>query len=211
MKNAKKHTPISWGTIIFWFVLFYPIAILLLVLRFIKEKDKYISNGKALKIISILIGSPSLLLFYLWLIGEWTYEDGTAISFGMFLFVCAFFVVPAMLLFKKGQQYITRGQIYDHYLGQLRQYQSIDINQLSAEIKVPYSRTCSDLQYMIDSGYIPNACIDHYTSRLVLIKPKYSDYLPNSRIVTCPHCCGNNTVRGEKHIICDYCDSPFEI
>lgn len=197
----KKTT--SWAAIIVGLVFFLPVGIYLLAKKVTEEKDSYQQNGKALTILALVLFCMIPIYFIFAFTGELRYEDGTP-AYGAAFMMAIILGVGGIFSLTKGNQYIQRGQKYDQYISQLSPQHPVELRELASELKLPINTVISDLQCMIDTGYIPNAYIDHIRMRLA---PKPVRHFTTQ--VICSACGGTNQVEPGKSAACEYCNTAL--
>lgn len=200
VSNTKKTT--SWVWIIFWFVLFWPIGLFLLLRKISADRSVTLKDGQTVAIISyILIG-----LGVIYLAGD----------------------MPLLAIFLIGAgiwvNYISRkmkltGERYKKYIVLIVNQSQTSIDNIASIVGLPYEAVMQDLQKMIDAGYFDNAHIDIGKREIVLVQamPQQTSQIfvaqtqeqVQERLVTCESCGANNRILGQIGK-CEYCDSLLQ-
>lgn len=210
-ENDKISILYSWPVIVLVICFFWPVGIFLIIKRVSIDKKVALSVGK---ILSIAGGfSYGLAIIYLLACVSEGYDSG---DFGIIVFLgLAGFALCKVAKKLKKEAENTKQYLAIIINGNIRQLENI-----AATTGKSYEVVRTDIQKMIQKGYLKNAYIDEGTREVVLPKKETVENVTatNSRapenpvqtkIVTC-YCCGANNsivgVRGE----CEYCGSPLE-
>lgn len=197
----KKTT--SWVAIIVGLILFFPIGIYLLFKKVTEENGSYQQNGNVLIIIALALFCMIPIIAIFAYTGELQYADGTP-AYGAALVISMLLGAGGISSIAVGIYYIQRGQKYDQYISKLSPQHPVELRELASELKLPINTVISDLQCMIDTGYIPNAYIDHIRMRLAT-KP----VICFTTQVICSACGGTNQVEPGKPAACEYCNTAL--
>lgn len=202
-KSKQKST--SWGWIIFWFVIFWPVGIFLLLKKLNSDKTATLEKGKTVTIISyVLIGFG--VIYFLMAITE---------DIGM--------MMPA-LLFGGGGVWVNQiarkmkrsGERYKKYINLIVNHSQTNIDYIASTLELPYETVTQDLHKMIDLGYFADAYINSANREIILPQagePQPSQQTPDIQkqvsIITCNRCGAHNKVF-EQFNECEYCNSPLQ-
>ena len=213
MSNNKIGGIYSWPVIILALIGFWPLGLFLIIKRTSVDKKAAMACGKLIKVLGIASCSVATIGFLV-CVGDGF--DSTDV--GMIIFFAS---AGAALL------YLAKKIKKD--ADSVKQYLSIIVNggerQLDSIVAVtgkPYSIVKSDIQKMIDKGFLKNAYINENTREIVLtdnLSAKVNinsqaqsfatDTIVETKIVVC-HCCGaNNTVSGTLGE-CEYCGTSLK-
>jgi hypothetical protein len=195
----------SWGWIIFWFIIFWPIGIFFLFRKLNRDKTATLKNSKTISIISYVLMGMGII----YLIMAFTNDSG--------IFIAA-------LLFGGGGLWLNRvakkmkknGDKYKKYISLVINQSMTQIDNIASIVGVSYDVAKVDLQKMIDTGYFIGAFINEGSREIVLAKhaeatmfqPKEVKTL--SRVVGCKSCGANNSVVIGQIKECEYCGSLVE-
>ncbi|MCL2391806.1 MAG: hypothetical protein FWC66_04250 [Oscillospiraceae bacterium] len=206
----KEKKPTSWGWIIFWFIIFWPVGLVLLIKRLSVDKSAAIKNNKAISIVSYVlmgIGAIYLIMAIAGESGMWA----AAIIFGG----------GGILVNRYARKAKLTGERYKNYIGLIVNHNQTSIDNIAAATNVPYDTVVKDLQKMITMGYFVGAHIDIAQREIVLARhePMPHPTMPFSanqgqaqmqeRVVVCSSCGANNRVVGFVGE-CEYCGSPLQ-
>ena len=197
----------SWGVIGLALLLFWPVGLVLLVLRFNHSKSTA-AFGKTQK---ILFNIAAGFLFFMAL-GMFTSDE----AFLGILFLVGGF---AVLHYKKKTAKQSE---------RIRQYINMIVNQgiesldtIAAMSNVSYDVVVDDLNKMISQGILSNAVIDQMSRTIVLSKARVAEqpqmvYVNNTSseplqmvTVTCPGCGAKMPLAKGTVCNCEYCDTPI--
>lgn len=198
----KKKTS-SWTSISVWLCFFFPVGICLLVKKVAAEKDRYVQNGKSLKILAIVLFCLIPVYIIMAVTGELEFNEGTN-SIGTMIIMLLSFAVCGAFSFYKGNQFIVRGTRYTECRAQLTVQQAIDIDPIAIELRIPFDTVAADLQGLVDVGYLQNVHVNLIDRKVVTNRP-----VRPTRTVTCPHCGGKSDIEVGTAAKCEYCDSPL--
>ena len=203
--GTKKGT--SWGWIVFWFILFWPVGVFLLFKKLTVDKSATMKGGKVLSIVSfILMGMGAI-----YLIMAFT-EDSSMIA------AAIVFGAPGVWLFFKARKTKATGERYKKYISIVINQSQTSIDNIASAVGVTYEVATKDLQKMIDTGYFTGAYIDVTQREIVLAKTAPQQVsapsMPSAvqvqeRVVACGSCGANNRVTGQIGE-CEYCGSHLQ-
>lgn len=205
MSNNKT---MSWGWIIFWFVIFWPVGIFFLFKKLNGDKTATLKNSKTVAIISyVLIGMGVIYLIM-------TFTEDSSIFAAALLFGGGGVLVNIVARNMK-----KNGEKYKQYIGLIINQQLTQIDNIAASVGVGYDVAKTDLQKMIDLGYFVGAYINDGSREIILAKPVATNASEQfttgtgaqTRVVTCKSCGANNTAIVGQVKECEYCGSPIEI
>ena len=209
----------SWGIIALWFVLFFPVAVVLTVKKMSGEKLSYIQNGKALRIIGYILLGFAALYLVLALTGNLKTEDGSSIVGGVIVAEAVFGGGGALCVFY-GTAYIRRGKKYKRYISVINTSNDLIIDNIASQIPTTYDKAVRDIQSMLDDGFFMNARLD--LGQRELIMPRRSanrgaagpdrtcvSAPKQTFCVKCKNCGATNTVVSGERNECKYCGSPL--
>jgi len=204
MTNTTKK-PTSWGWIIFWLILFWPIGLFLLVKKIAVDKTATINSGKGITIASyILIGFGVIYIIM-------------AFNDPEMLLAAFLFGGGGILLNWFARKLKRTGERYKKYITMVVNQNQTSIDNIASVVGISYDVVIKDLQKMIDSGYFVGAYIDISQREIVLAKSSDEQITPSSaslsvpqqeRVVICKSCGANNRVLSQVGE-CDYCGSPL--
>ncbi|MCL2426472.1 MAG: hypothetical protein FWD05_09065 [Oscillospiraceae bacterium] len=199
--TTRKQT--SWGWIIFWFIIFWPVGLILLIKRQSSDRSATLRSNRGVFIASyILMGLGAIYLM-----------TG---------------IVPAFLLFGGGGVVIflyarkskKKGEHYKAYIAMIVNQNQTSIDAIAAAAGVSYDVAVSEIQEMINAGYIPNAYVDVAQRRVVLANavPQWEAPMPvqvNSAaaqmaVVVCTGCSANNRIIIGQSAECEYCGTLLQ-
>jgi len=206
MKKSKGKT-MSWGWVIFWLIIFWPVGIFLLIRKIYGEKATTLEKGKMKITISyVLIG-----IGVIYLLMTFT-EDRSDMIIAAILFGGG-----GAWLNHSGRKMKLIGERYNNYSAIILNQYQVSIDYIASAIGLPYETVEQDLQKMISFGYFSDAYIDVADKSIVLHKSEESQFAEQEssvtipvQVITCDSCCANNKVTGQFGE-CEYCGSPLWI
>lgn len=207
MSVEKKQT--SWGWIVFWCILFWPVGIYLLVRRLGSDRTAVLKNSGTVRIISIVL----VVLGVLSMFSAFS-SSGTI---GTFFYGVLLFVLPGVLLYRKSQSMKYEGEKFQKYIAIVINQGEKSIEKISLAVGVSKQEAQEDLQKMIDHGYFQNTYIDAAASEIILPDRKNRDLVAyeqekqkNYRAVTCQSCGAQEKIAEGQTRKCEYCGSLLQ-
>ncbi|MCL2146339.1 MAG: hypothetical protein FWH52_00905 [Synergistaceae bacterium] len=204
VNNTKKST--SWGWIVFWFILFWPVGVYLLIKKLSVDKSAMMKSSKTLFIVSyILMGIGAIYLIMAFA------EDPNMIT------AAIVFGSPGVWLFFKAKKTKVTGERYKKYIALVVNQKQTSIDSIAPAAGVSYEVAVKDLQKMIDTGYFFGAYIDA-TQRVIVLANTTSQQISQAayttqvqeKVATCGSCGANNRVIVGQVAECEYCASPLQ-
>jgi hypothetical protein len=206
-----KNKGMSWGWIIFWLLVFWPVGLYLVINKM--SVDKSAMMGGKTKTLSI-IGWVLVIFGVLALFGA-LMEPSDLDSTGMFL-VVGFIAGGALLLLKTSKIKKTAVK-YKKYIDLIINLDNRSIDNIASATGLSYDVILIDLQRMIDDGYLKDAFL-HQSNREIVFKKhehvaetqtsKYEQEMTQS--VRCPGCGANSVVKVGRVTECEYCGTPIQ-
>jgi hypothetical protein len=213
MTNTGRKTT-SWGWIIFWLILFWPIGLLLLVKKLAIDKSATLKSGKGITVASyILMGLGAIYIMM-------------AFSNPEMLAAAVLFGGGGVLMNWFARKTKHTGERYKKYIAMIVNQNETSIDNIASATNVPYDVVMKDLQKMIDSGYFTGAYIDMSQREIILaravqpvqtIQPVQQQvYLSpafayvQEAVVACGSCGARSRVTVGRISECEYCGSPLQ-
>ena len=212
MNDKKFSTLYSWPVIIIALCVFWPVGLFLALRRFSIDKTAMMkTSGKGLKILGIVL----IVLGIFGIIGS---LDPLSVA-NIIIFL--FFIGGGLVLINKSKKIQAEGDTVKRYLAIIVNNNIKQLDDIAATMGKQYDVVRSDVQKMIDKGFLKNAYINEATREIVL--PSAAPVSVNvaqptagaapvaiqTRIVSCPCCGANNTVSGDIGE-CEYCGTPLK-
>lgn len=194
----------SWGWVIFWCVIFWPVGIFFLFKKLSSDKAATLQSSKKVSIISYV-------LLFIGIVGLFSKSSDGSSSAG----VAVLFIAGGIWLLIIARNMKINGVKYKKYINLVINQHVTDIDNIAASMGVTYTVASRDLQKMIDSGYFTGGFINVNTREIVLLNSnEVSSTQTNpsqaqTRVVACKSCGANNTVVAGKNNVCEYCGSPL--
>lgn len=190
MKTKK-----SWGWIIFWIIVFWPIGIYLLFKRLGNDRSALMSeNSNILTISGIILALFAVLGFF-----------GNLTHFGTALFSLILYGAGAYFVLQKANTTKRKAAKYKSYLNLIVNQQITDSNQIANQLGISPSTVDRDIHEMIAAGYLPQ----NYNVPLAPEVKSHEDIIQQERIVKCPACGANNKGIVGKIAECEYCGTQI--
>ena len=205
----KKGT--SWGWIIFWLVIFWPVGLFLVVKKFASDKSA-IMSGKTgvLSVVGwILAGFGGICVLA---------ADGDS----SMVIVGLLFIAGGVMLLRKASTIKKTAVRYKRYIDIVVNQNVRSIDNLVSAMGLSYDVVSQDIQKMIDIGYLKDAYIHQGNREIVLMQQEtvpatYEQPVvagqvqaaPQTTAARCPGCGANNIVAIGRVSECDYCGTPI--
>jgi hypothetical protein len=209
MATTKKKTR-SWGWVIFWFILFWPVGLILLFKKINSDKATMFKDGNKVTIMSFVLMGLGALIFMAILGG----------SADTYTFLWAFALIGGgVWVFFVGRKMKADGERYKKYIALVANQNQTSIDNIAPAVGVSYEVAAKDLQKMIDLDYFHGAYIDMAQREIVLAKtaPHQVAQMASTtqaqvqeKIATCGSCGANNRVTVGQIAECEYCGSPLQ-
>ncbi len=213
-ENGKISGLYSWPVIILALIIFWPVGLFLIIRRFTIDKRSAVSAGsKGLKVLGVILTTFGVLGF-IGCISDPASFSGAVVSL--------FFIAGGVALLRKAKKLRKEAESIKQYLAIVVNGNVHQLDSISATIGKPYDVVKSEIQKMIQNGYLKNAYINEATREIVFptaasaANPAYTAPTRNvtpvqtqGKIVACPCCGANNTIYGATGE-CEYCGSPIK-
>jgi len=205
--SVRKQT--SWGWIIFWFVVFWPVGLFMLIRRQRTDKQATLKCNKGVFITSYILMGLGAIYFFMAVTSQ------PDMFFAFFVFGGGGVVV---YLFARKTK--IKGDHFRKYIAMIVNSNQRSIDAIASAAGVPYNVAVNELQSMINSGYFGSAYIDVSQRQIVIPQPIHpqgyqtaavpSPVQPQSMVISCPGCGANARVFLGQWVACEYCDSPLQ-
>ena len=210
-------TKSGWAGTIIWLILFWPVGLFRLFKKFNDKATLMGGKTKALTVTAwVLIAFSAFCL---------------VISFGADIFAEAWFICLAffawiaggILILLKVEKSKKKAEQYRKYLNVIVNSGERSIDNIASAMSVTYEAARSDIQAMIDDGFLKGACIHEGKREVVLrqdapiAQPVYATQSstavetapPQIKTVRCSGCGANNVVTDGCVTECEYCGTPL--
>jgi hypothetical protein len=204
----KKGT--SWGWIIFWLIIFWPVGLILVIKKLATDKAALMSGktGALLVIgwILVIIGGIAFLA----LISE---PNNGGPTFFMLLILAG-----GIALLSKASKTKKTARKYKKYIDIAVNQNVRSIDNIASAVGLSYAVVSKDLQNMINIGYLKDAYIHQGNREIVLKQREYAVYAqpsvagqaaPQTVAARCPGCGANNVVTVGSVAECEYCGNAI--
>ena len=211
MNDNKLSFLYSWPAIIIAFFVFWPVGLFLLFKRVANDKKTAMGAAKLIR----GIGIASCVFAAIGFLASFSDDFGSA------LIVVLIFGGAGVALISLAKKMKTEAENVKKYLAIIVNGNERMLDNIASAIGKDYATVRSDVQKLIDKGYLKNAYINENAREVVLpVKaapaPVYTAATPNApaapvqvRVVTCPCCGANNTIAGAVGE-CEYCGAPLK-
>lgn len=202
MGHKKK---LSWGWIIFWIVVFWPVGLYLAIKRMSLRP-------KAITIAFIawsLIGTAGLLLLV-------EFSAGVDAAETTFILIMG---ISGILLLRKSFSIKKDAVRYERYIDIINGG-VLDIDSIASTVALPYNVVIKDLHKMLELEYLEYAYIDNGNRKIVfgqqILDPHFIHNTPSNQAheetksVRCPGCGAHNVITVGKVTECEYCGTPID-
>ena len=215
-KNNNMGCLYSWPTIILMLICFWPLGLYLIFKRVSMDKTALIkTGGKALSTLGGILVAFGLIMVI----------AGIASGEVSMVIVFLFFVAGGVALLLKANKTKQEAESVKRYLSIIINGGERELDAIAAVTGKQYEIVRTDIQNMIDKGFLRNGYINEGDRTLVLAsKPTVkvntqtsaratvsatTTAAPQPRVVSCPCCGANNTIMGNLGE-CEYCGSPLK-
>lgn len=217
--TAQKKKQTSWGVIILFLVIFFPVGIFLIYTKITGDKEGELKNSKVLKNLGWVCVTFAVIYLIMIITGDVKTEDGTS-AIGPLIVAFLFFGGGGVFMLHTSKKIRSKAEKVRKYIAIIMNNNQTSIDNIAAAVPICYEKAMIDLQKMIDDGYFENAYIDVSKREIVLPKKKNAQNCesPNVKndcnvneskikIVVCKNCSANNKVVEGQICECEYCGS----
>jgi len=191
----------SWGIVVFFLFIFWPIGLILLFKKLATDKSAAIRCGKSLTRISYVMIGIGLICLVTMISGSTGMAGPTVIFLGGGIWVN-----------RIAKRTTITGERYKKYISLIVNQGQTSIDSIAAVVGVPYTVAVTDLQKMISSGFFTGAFIDVVNRKIILAavpqaNPMAMAVAPQVIVAACGSCGANNRVITGQLAECEYCGS----
>lgn len=198
----KQQTPwyYSWPAIIVAFIFFWPLGIILLIMKNKSSKNS-IFVGSSNKKIYIILG---VVLIIIGLSGF-----GTSISMGLFM------ILGGVALILYAGQMAKRANRNKQYIDMIVNQNIISLDTIASKNNISYDTVLKEVKQLITLGVLKGAKIDEIRHTITMIQSvktpigTQDSQAPKYITVTCPGCGAKMSIQQGTTISCEYCDTPI--
>jgi hypothetical protein len=213
--NTKKS--ITWGWIVFWLILFWPVGIFLLFKKQSTDKSATLKNTKTLIIVSYILIFMGILYPLMAFTGNLEVTDDSMDPVSAGIFMVVLFGGGGVLLNIKARKMKITGDRYRKYIALVVNQNQTSISNIASAVGVSYEVAENDLQKMIDDDYFHGAYINVAQREIILAQaaPQRDLQTVNAtrvqeKITTCGGCGANNRVTIGRIVECEYCGTLLQ-
>lgn len=203
---------LKWPAIIILTILFWPLGIVLLIIRIAKDRRTRMAVGKTLKISAYCVFAFGIIVFL-----SLSEQEDKAFAVGMGIFL----IILAVILWFIGNKLVKESKLFKEYLNLIVNQRIFSMQQIATITNRDVALVKNDLQKMIDKGFLPDAYINltDYTIVVPILQMQYQPQnqprvqevshqeTAQARVVTCPSCGANNTIVPGQTVECEFCGS----
>ena len=221
--NGKLNGIYSWPAIFIALCIFWPVGVYLIIKRVSLDKQTAMGAGKIIGGIGTASYAIAILGFIVCAGSGFESSDVTAM---MFFGIAGYVLKRLSKKIKKDAEEVRK------YLAIIVNGKQTNLDVIASSIGKNYEITKSDVQELINKGYLKNAYIDE-SSRMVVMANNTVNINTNTnanalnmgsvvsntsglgtqnlapRVVTCK-CCGANNMLSGTMGECEYCGSPIK-
>ena len=208
---ASKGT--SWGWIIFWLIIFWPVGLYLDIKKMSVDKSAMMSG----KTSSVSINGWILVVFgVIGLLGVLT-DPSDIDAAGVFIGFAL--IAGGVLLLLKTSKIKKTAIKYKNYIDIVINHEDRSIDNISSSLGLSYDIVLKELQNMIEIGYLRDAYIHHSNREIVFKKHEPAVQAQssmsaqgefNTTAVQCPGCGANNVIVVGRVTECEFCGTPIK-
>lgn len=206
--NQQQPWYYSWPVIIIAFILFWPLGIVLLIMKG-KSSKQSIFVGSSDKKFYIVIGVILILL------GLTNIKDSALV--GLFM------IIGGIALILYAEQMAKRANRNKKYIDMIVNQRITSLDTIASTNNISYDNVQKEIRQLITLGVLKDAQIDEMHHSITLAQPSVSQSpvqgiqqknpddsaAAGTVVVTCPGCGAKVSVRAGQTISCEYCDTPI--
>ncbi len=203
------------GWVVFaWFILFFPVGIYFLHRRLTEDRTESLRNSKIVNVLGwILVSMGALYIILLF-----TADNDRESIISALIILGGIFIIPGLRVLYGAKKMKQKGMRYNRYYHIINGRIS-SIAEIARSAAVPPKIALTEIQDMIDCGFIPGAYID--LNRLEIILPGSRSNIrqvilnqanqkeKRKKAINCPNCGANGVVTEGTATECEYCGTPL--
>ena len=198
--ETNKKVYLSWGAIILAMIVFWPVGLILLYLKYNENKKVFFNfKGK----IKLIIG---ICLILFGVIGFFTEIEKKSEDIIIGIILGIFFISIGAYIFKKGMENIKEGKIYEKIVYMVEFLKVENVKEIAKELQIDVDTAKYYLSKTIKLGLCDKDII--YEDGKIINKKRIieeNERIRKQRAVKC-NCCGGITrVMKDEYGTCDYC------
>lgn len=222
-ENGQIKIIYSWPVIFLLLYFFWPVGVFLLYKRVQFDRKAALSIGKVINILGIGAYGIAVLGVIACLVEGFAGEDFEIILF---------FGIAGFVMRKVAKKLTRNAEKIRRYLQIIVNGGETDMDKIARTVNQPYDTVVSDIQKMIDSGYLNGRYISRSQHKILFqsdqefedvdltedIDDAFENYIEEveapqptpvqSRTVTCK-CCGAKNIIQARNAECEYCGSQL--
>jgi len=205
MNNTKSS--ISWVWVVIAFILFWPVGVVLLLVKLSGDRSAAMRSGRNMVTLSyVLIGIGIICLIAM---------IGGGLDMVIALFTpMLLFGGGGIALYIIGRRTAATSERYKKYINVIINQGETSIDNIAAAVGVPYATAVEDLQKMINRGYLTGMFINIGLRSVVMARvaePRADGLIiGQERLLVCGSCGANNKTVVGKISECEYCGSMLQ-
>jgi hypothetical protein len=217
--KEKKST--SWGVIILFLIIFWPVGLFLLYRKITGDKSAALKNSKVLNIMGWVFVALAIIYIFMAITGNLETDKGSSVV-ELIMIILVFFGGGGAFMIYTAKKMKVNAEKCKKYIAIVINNNETSIDNIAAAVPSSYEQTTKDLQKMINNGYFENAYIDVSKREIVLPNKNLVQTYPISNIknspvnepqikaVACRNCGANNKVVEGQVCECEYCGSMLK-
>lgn len=207
------------GWVVFaWFILFFPVGIYFLHRRLTEDRTESLRNSKIVNVLGwILVSMGALYISLLFATENDTGEFSSVVN--AFIFLGVIFIIPGLRVLYGAKKMKQKGMRYNRYYHIINGRIS-SIAEIARSAAVPPKIALTEIQDMIDCGFIPGAYIDLNHQEILLPGSSRNNIHSGNlnqankkekrkKAINCPNCGANGVVTEGTATECEYCGTPL--
>lgn len=194
----------KWWFIILMLLIFWPVGIVLIIIKVSKDKKASMTLGIVMKIVG-WCGVAFCAMMTAVVVSEPPID-----ALDIVLLVIMY--VPCIIFIVFGAKTRKRAKLYKRYLNLIINMNMTQIDNIAYEMKLPKDKVAEDIKTMIDKKFLPNAALhgDNITIEKTAVEDK-----KYTSVVECPCCGAKNIVSADRRSdtqigVCEYCGSVLK-
>jgi hypothetical protein len=159
---------LSWPFIIMSMI-FWPLGVLLLVMRLARDRHASISTGRILKVVGLVI----MLVFAVGGYGYYQeqqnlYGDALGREGEFVVGMAIAFTLLGFILWRFGNKLVYRGKMVREYLDVIVNKRFFEIDEIARIVSKQPDKVASEIRFLIRTGYLPDAYLNEEATRVVV-------------------------------------------
>lgn len=198
MEKSRKNQELTWTVVIVALIVFWPVGILLLLMKLLK-------NRSIIFVLVPILYVSGVFAIFLALIGSSSYIEEGSFKGPEFVLMVGFIVGGGYLIYK-GREISKTKRRYKKYIGVIKVQGRNDIQEIANKMSLTEQEAIDDIRDIIQLGLMSGKITTE--NEVIIDEPKIEEKLVS---ITCRNCGAPNQIPEGKTKKCEYCGSVLNV